>query len=137
VGEGVPVDPPTAAGTEPVVVVAPGAEDDDAAPEDEAVAAASAPDDVVVVAPAPDDVVVATEDVALVERLERIELAWSGLTVVVDELGDPSLPFTDDVPFWPERTSEPSNSCCESMKVMSGPATIALLTRSTAPPFRG
>jgi hypothetical protein len=119
VGEG--VDPPSAAGSEPVVVVASGAEDDDSAPED---------DWVVVVASAPEDVVVvASEDVVLVEMSERIELASSGLTVVVDELGDDS--------FLPERTSEPSNSCCESMKVISGPATIALLTRSTAPPFRG
>jgi len=62
-------------------------------------------------------------------REERMPLASAGETVVVE-----GPPLTTLEPF---RMSEESESGCELMKAISGPATIALLWRSTTPPFRG
>jgi hypothetical protein len=74
--------------------------------------------------------------IALIEA--RIELACEGSTVMVVE-GPVLLPLPLPLaPLWPLfRTSGPSPSGCALMKVISGPATIALLCRSTAPPFNG
>lgn len=74
------------------------------------------------------------ESVALAIALseERRPLASAGDTVVVVEGLASLLPLLS---FF--RTSEPSPSGCELMKVIRGPATIALLWRSTAPAFSG
>ena len=92
-----------------------------------------------------DEVAEASADVAEADSLEAVELAMSlrearrplasaGDTVVVVE-GLASLLPLPLLSFF--RTSEPSPSGFESMKVIRGPATIALLWRSTAPAFRG
>ena len=48
------------------------------------------------------------------------------------------LPLPLPLPLWPLfRTREESESGCALMKAIRGPATIALLWRSTAPPFSG
>jgi len=67
-------------------------------------------------------------------REARRPLASAGDTVVVVE-GLASLLPLPLLSFF--RTSEPSPSGFESMKVIRGPATIALLWRSTAPAFSG
>jgi len=76
-------------------------------------------------------------------RPEAMELAWLSETVVVVEPATPLLVLLllalalALVLLLLARTREESVSGCVSRKVMSGPATIALLFRSTAPPFRG
>ena len=81
-------------------------------------------------------------------RLDTIELAWLGATVVVlaNELawpmgyGEPEPeyePAPDEEPLLLGRTILDRLSTTMSMKTISGPATIALLCLSTAWPFRG
>ena len=108
------------------------------------VAEASADDDVAE-ASADDVAEASADDVAELDSLEpvalaialseeRRPLASAGDTVVVVE-GLASLLPLPLLSFF--RTSEPSPSGCELMKVIRGPATIALLWRSTAPAFSG
>ena len=62
-----------------------------------------------------------------------IEVASGGVTVVVEEDEDAE---DDELPLaWRKRLDVESG--VELMKAMVGPATIALLWRSTAPPFSG
>ena len=84
-----------------------------------------------------DDVVEASADdvgvLPIALREESKALASAGETVVVEGL--PSLlPLTTLLLF---RMSEESESGCALMKAISGPATTALLWRSTTPPFSG